>query len=358
MRSSVYQCCIAVALLIGSSAGKAVEDRLSADASASADLSVQTKELSVDANGQSSARDEKLFSVFQIIQFNNGMCNATSGEMGVCFTAAECTSKGGVSSGSCASGFGVCCVFTLNTCGGEVSQLVSYIESPNYPSAAPAGMCMYTLPRCDTGICQYRVMFEDVMLSPPDMGSCTNDTLTFSGIDAVSVNTVPNPVCGTLSGQEIILSANETSSLPKFTFNVASVASNSRWRIKVVQVPCTDPRLAPPGCLTYNQGTSGTFSSLNNQNGNGESITGMNCYSHCVEYQQGFCDMALTASSFDLATGDTVGFGTSVFTGTAFGTAGSLLYNFTGPYTIPVCLTNSNTGMNSGYNINYMLLPC
>jgi hypothetical protein len=36
-----------------------------------------------------------VFSVFQIVQFNNSMCNATDGTMGVCFTAAECSLKAG-----------------------------------------------------------------------------------------------------------------------------------------------------------------------------------------------------------------------------------------------------------------------
>ena len=38
------------------------------------------------------------------------MCNATDGNMGVCYTEAECSAGGGVATGSCASAFGVCCV--------------------------------------------------------------------------------------------------------------------------------------------------------------------------------------------------------------------------------------------------------
>ncbi len=44
----------------------------------------------------------------------------------------------------------------LTTCGGTISQLVQYIQSPNYPGAAPAGMCMYTINKCDSGICQFK----------------------------------------------------------------------------------------------------------------------------------------------------------------------------------------------------------
>ena len=51
-----------------------------------------------------------VFSVFQIVKFNNDACNAVDGTMGTCYTASECTAKGGTERGPCASGFGVCCV--------------------------------------------------------------------------------------------------------------------------------------------------------------------------------------------------------------------------------------------------------
>ena len=51
-----------------------------------------------------------MFSVFQIVKFNNDACTAVDGTMGTCYTASECTTKGGEERGNCASGFGVCCV--------------------------------------------------------------------------------------------------------------------------------------------------------------------------------------------------------------------------------------------------------
>ena len=51
-----------------------------------------------------------VLSVFQIVKFNNDACEAVDGTMGTCYTAAECTNKGGEERGNCASGFGVCCV--------------------------------------------------------------------------------------------------------------------------------------------------------------------------------------------------------------------------------------------------------
>ena len=73
-------------------------------------------------------RTSKLLPIFQIVRFPNDVCEGTS-RNGTCFTAyvtkyellkqiktislyysEECSSKNGVSDGSCASGFGVCCI--------------------------------------------------------------------------------------------------------------------------------------------------------------------------------------------------------------------------------------------------------
>ena len=50
-----------------------------------------------------------VFSVFEIVRFNNDACTGDDGKMGVCYTAAQCTEKGGSATGNCAMGFGVCC---------------------------------------------------------------------------------------------------------------------------------------------------------------------------------------------------------------------------------------------------------
>ncbi len=47
--------------------------------------------------------------VFQVISFPNDACDGGS-RNGTCYTEAECDSRGGTNAGSCASGFGVCCV--------------------------------------------------------------------------------------------------------------------------------------------------------------------------------------------------------------------------------------------------------
>ena len=41
------------------------------------------------------------------------------------------------------------------------------------------------------------------------MGECQNDTMMVTGMDAVSVKVVPSTLCGTLTGQHMILSVKD-----------------------------------------------------------------------------------------------------------------------------------------------------
>jgi len=319
---------------------------------------------SYDASEKVSAndREEKFLSVFQIVKFKNDACSADDGNTGVCFTEAECSAKGGVASGSCASAFGVCCVFTVKICSDTVTQNNTYIESPNYPAPAPTGMCSYTLNKCDSNICQFRLEFEDVVVSDPAMGDCTNDTIMVSGVDASSMKVVPMSLCGTLTGQHMVVSVKDATEGAKLIFNIVSGTSMAKWRVKVIQLSCADnDLLAPAGCLTYGTAESGTIQSFNYNGGNGEQINNQK-FSHCIKYQDGFCDVALTSTTFDLGAsgdaGDSLVFGNSVQSGNMFGSSGSLIWNFTGPYLVQHCSDDMNTDMNAGYSISYLLLPC
>jgi len=304
-----------------------------------------------------SSREEKFLSVFQIVKFKNGACPASDGNMGVCFTEAECSAKGGISGGACASGFGVCCVFTVMECDSTVTENNTYIQSADYPAAAPAGMCMYNLNKCDSNICQFRLEFEDVEMGAPASGDCNNDTMMVTGMDAVSVKVVPMTLCGTLSGQHMILTVKDQAQPgAKLVFNHES--GTAKWRVRVVQYSCEDTvLLAPAGCVTYEKEPSGNLQSYNVNGGNGELINNQK-FSHCIQNQDGYCDVALTSSTFDLGTDDNLSFGNNIQTGQTFGDSGSLPWNFTGPYVATTCANGDNAAMNAGYDISYLLLPC
>ncbi len=49
-------------------------------------------------------------SLFSVVRFTNSACTGDNSYNGTCYTSTECTSYGGTASGTCASGFGVCCI--------------------------------------------------------------------------------------------------------------------------------------------------------------------------------------------------------------------------------------------------------
>merc|ERR1711963_739133 len=87
------------------------------------------------------AKDEKAFSLFSVVTFKNEDCQSQSQTMmngprnGTCYTSTECTDKGGTAEGNCASGFGVCCIITVDDeDGGDVSHNNTIVENKDFPS--------------------------------------------------------------------------------------------------------------------------------------------------------------------------------------------------------------------------------
>ena len=50
-----------------------------------------------------------VFSLFSVVRFSQSSCSGTNGYNGTCLTSSECKSQSGISAGTCAAGFGVCC---------------------------------------------------------------------------------------------------------------------------------------------------------------------------------------------------------------------------------------------------------
>merc|ERR1719244_1204236 len=142
-------------------------------------------------NSTQKERQEKVFSLFSIVQFPNAACSSTSGTYsnGTCFTASECSSKGGSAQGNCAAGFGVCCVFSVSATGSKVSQNCSYIVNPSYPSNyAPTSTpttLTYTINKCSNDICRIRLDYDLFVLTAPltpqaTQGQCSTDVMTLA----------------------------------------------------------------------------------------------------------------------------------------------------------------------------------
>ena len=117
----------------------------------------------------SEAEDEragKSLSVFNVVKFPNSVCGATNGYNGTCYTTSECTTLGGTASGTCASSFGVCCVFSI-ACGSSTSANNSYAIISSYSTSTDSDPCTYTFCPTNTDVCKLRIDFDTMVLSPP-----------------------------------------------------------------------------------------------------------------------------------------------------------------------------------------------
>ena len=107
----------------------------------------------INADSNTTEGKAKVLNVFNIIQFPNSGCNSTiTNVYGVCYTTAECVRLSGTSSGTCASGFGVCCTFA-NDCNTETSQNGTYFSNP----ISLSSVCSLMIRTMDESICQVRL---------------------------------------------------------------------------------------------------------------------------------------------------------------------------------------------------------
>jgi len=320
-------------------------------------------------------REGKLFSVFQIVKFNNDACTAVDGTMGTCYTDSECTTKGGEERGNCASGFGVCCVAVIDNCATSPTVALnnSYIQNQGYPGDVSTGASAcatsrqtgltaeYTITKAATDIVQFRLDFLTTEVSNPMMGSCDNDTIMITGADAVTMKTMPMNLCGVLSGSHVYVSVKDVDSV-KLTITLTSLATQ-KWNILVRQFDSSQTDyLAPRGCLQYYRQDLGTLETFNFNSGNGELLNDQ-MYTMCIAQNDAYCDIALTSSNFMLggssgACSDSVVFGTNQLCGSTFGTSGQLNWNYTGSYKVPFMSDSDNAAMDGGFSIGYVLLPC
>ena len=100
-------------------------------------------------------RSGRNLSVFNVVSFPNSVCGATNGFNGTCYTASECTTLGGTASGTCASSFGVCCVFSLS-CGATTSANTSYAMITSFDTSTGTDPCTYKYCKTSDDVCKLR----------------------------------------------------------------------------------------------------------------------------------------------------------------------------------------------------------
>jgi len=231
--------------------------------------------------------------LFNIIRFSNDACDAGDSKTGVCMTSSECTSSGGAASGTCAKGYGTCCLLFKSKCDDIVKANNTYIRNPDYDASykpTAATNCKFELEN-PGDICQYRLDFVKFQLEKPQekptgvstatgVGACTTDSLTITGAN----KQVLPVICGKADGQHMYVCAGTKGEKAIMDFKVTNAAM---WDIKVTQIKCGDTSLAPPGCLQYYMGEMGTVSSFNF--GGSKHLIQSHDYTVCVRPEAGAC---------------------------------------------------------------------
>jgi len=224
-------------------------------------------------------RDSKL-SIFQVVKFANNICKGAA-RNGTCFTQAECDNMGGTKDGTCADGFGICCIVTLSS-GQSSSVNNSYIVHKSTSTLA-AGIHHYTICPASDDICRVKFDFTTFDLAGPvtgygsialdgglstdtgkltrgnAIGDCTIDTFSITSPSGRS-----SPViCGTNANNHMIVDASGTECI---VVNVGIGGTTSATRqldIKVIQYRCGDEQGGPSGCLQYFDSNAGRIRSFN-----------------------------------------------------------------------------------------------
>jgi len=217
-------------------------------------------------------RDSKVLPIFQVVKFPNDVCTGSS-RNGTCYTSEECSTKGGTNDGSCASGFGVCCVFSLS-CGDTSSENQTYLVQSSTTSLTSP--CTYTICKCSTTICRIRFDFSTFVLASAVAGTTAEGAAGAAGVAAttmgaaigdcmtdqfhISGSTSGSPtICGTNGGYHMIIDASD--SCHKVNFNIGALTTTTRkWDIRITQYACGDYDSAgPPNCLQYYTATAGNI---------------------------------------------------------------------------------------------------
>merc|ERR1711971_1373264 len=255
------------------------------------------------------AKEAKAFSLFNVATFQNDACTSTSittqdgARIGQCFTAEECTAKGGTASGGCAMGFGTCCLFTQDTCGGTVENNCTHIQNDGFPTAltgtAQAALpnCNYQINKAQEDVCSLRLDFLSFNIQAGDFAAAggggqigTMDSLgacrdTFAVI--ANTNGANTPViCGQNEGQHMYVDIGPgatASSTIGFTF--VALAAQRSWEIKVTQLECGNAMTPPDGCLQYHTGTAGQLTTFNYA-GNAPHLADQD-YNICIRQEMG-----------------------------------------------------------------------
>jgi len=255
-----------------------------------------------------SGREDRVLSVFNVVTFPNAACGASNGYNGTCYTSSECTAKGGTASGTCASSFGVCCVFTIS-CGGSSSANNSYAIISSYSTSSDSDPCTYTFCKTNSDVCKLRIDFDTMVLSGPStisstavytdgtrVGDCGTDSLTVSNPGGPK----PPTICGYNTGQHMYVPASDGCNQVNIDIDTGSTSTTRKWQIKVTQYECNNMMSPEQDCLQYHTASTGTIASYNfDTTASGSVATTQyhlsnQYYDICIRRARGYCSLCFS----------------------------------------------------------------
>lgn len=268
-------------------------------------------EQDVDSVAANKQRDGKLFSLFSVVTFKNQGCATNQGTVtsgaarnGTCYTSSECTTKGGISAGNCAAGFGVCCFFAY-TATATISENCTYIRNPGFPTASTGSTtATFTVSKCSSDVCVLRLDFETFSTSGP-LGTTETVTTNAPCTDSFVVTTTSGytspTLCGLGTGEHMYADMGpDSTDTASLTFTFATATGNSRtYEIKVTQVECSNAGRPPMGCYQYHTTLAGRLTTFNfYQTTSTNQVHLMSLSDNiCIRQAQGYCCVQYTECS-------------------------------------------------------------
>lgn len=214
----------------------------------------------------------KAIGIFNVVRFPNDVCNTETAMNGTCYTAEECSDRDGVATGSCADGFGVCCVISLS-CGDTTSENCTYLTAT---TVAAGSSCTYTI--CPASSTVSRIRLDLTMFTIADpfavltdgtvaaasiateggaIGHCTMDTFQLTGSGGSSP-----VICGSNDGQHMIVDTDGSACVTA-AFSFGSDTATRNYRIHAIQYDRLNEMGGPAGCLQFFTGAMGTVTTFN-----------------------------------------------------------------------------------------------
>jgi len=273
-------------------------------------------------NIANATRQDKTMSIFNVVKFPNSVCAATSGYNGTCYSSSECEAAGGTASGTCASSFGVCCVFSI-ACGATMNQNNSYAIISSYSTSSDADPCTYTICKSSSDVCKIRIDFDTMVLADPysttatavlldggQTGKCKTDTL-----QVLNPGHASSPIiCGYNSGQHMFVPASEQCNQIQINIDTGTTTTTRKWQIKTTQYTCESEMAPVADCLQYHTAQYGSIASFGWDTSASTVATSQThlvnqYYDICIRRTRSYCSICYTPYVISSTTGTSSSYG-------------------------------------------------